>query len=164
MSEDKKPKSDTATVALRIEEVLRLRLDGAQFHDVVQFAAEKGWGLKERQVRNYIARADALLVERQDRGRKRIVARHLAQRQALYAKAIRAGDYRTALAVLADEAKLRGLYEEKDLRELLKLAAAQGARIEELERRLRDEYPETDTGAAGGTGAPAEGTGGAGAA
>src|SRR5688500_8500806 len=104
------PKADNAEVLRRVEEVLRIRLDGAQFHDIVQYAAEKGWGLKDRQIRTYIRRADALLVERQDTSRKRVIARHLAQRQALYARAVNAADYRTALAILADEAKLRGLY------------------------------------------------------
>ena len=36
-----KPKASEAEVALRVGEVLRIRLDGAQFHDVVQYAAEK---------------------------------------------------------------------------------------------------------------------------
>jgi hypothetical protein len=133
-------KSDKAEIAKRVEEVLRIRLDGAQFHDIVQFAAEKGWGVNERQLRNYIARADALLVERQDKSRKKVVARHLAQRTALYARALNAADYRTALAILDSDAKLRGLYPEKDIRELVKLAAAQGQRIEELERRLADAH------------------------
>jgi hypothetical protein len=129
-------KSDRATVSQRIEEVLRIRLDGAQFHDIVQYASEQKWNVSERQLWNYITRADELLVERQDKNRKKVVARHLAQRQSLYARAVNAGDYRTALAILADETKLRGLYPEKELRELVKLAAAQGGRIEELERRI----------------------------
>ena len=44
-------KATNAEIALRVEEVLRIRLDGAQFHDIVQYAAEKEWGLKERQSR-----------------------------------------------------------------------------------------------------------------
>ncbi len=36
-------RADTAEMAKRVEEVLRIRLDGAQFHDVLQFSAEKGW-------------------------------------------------------------------------------------------------------------------------
>jgi hypothetical protein len=108
----KRPKKNatSAEVSLRVEEVLRIRLDGAQFHDVVQYASEKGWGVSDRQIGNYIRRADDLLVERQDKGRRRILARHFAQRSALYARAINAADYRTALTVLQDEAKLRGLY------------------------------------------------------
>lgn len=139
-AEPKKPRADTAELARRIAEVLRIRLDGAQFHDVVQFAAEKGWGVNERQLRTYMSRADEQLVERQDKSRKKVVARHLAQRQALYARAVNAADYRTALAILDSDAKLRGLYPEKDVRELVKLAAAQGARIAELEHRLRDAH------------------------
>ena len=135
----KPPKADTAAVALRVEEVLRIRLDGAQFHDVVQYAAENEWGVRDRQLRTYLRRADDLLVERQDTGRRRVIARHLAQRMALYARAVNAADYRTALAVLADEAKLRGLYaSDKELRELLKLAAEQGRQLRDLEARLAD--------------------------
>jgi hypothetical protein len=132
-----KPKSDTAEVARRVEEVLRIRLDGAQFHDVVQYAAEKGWGVEERQIRTYIARADDLLVERLEKKRRRVVARHLAQWEALYARAVNAADYRTALAVLTDAAKLQGLYaSDRELRELARLAAEQGERIRDLEGRL----------------------------
>jgi hypothetical protein len=136
-----KKKSEAAEVARRVEEVLRIRLDGAQFHDVVQYAAEKGWDLKDRQIRNYVRRADELLVDRMDQGRREVVARHLAQRQSLFARAVNAADYRTALAVLADEAKLRGLYDNEELRELLRLTAAQGARIKELEERLAGRGP-----------------------
>lgn len=143
-------KSDKAEIARRIEEVLRIRLDGAQFHDIVQFGSEQGWNVTGRQIRKYIARADALLVERQDKSRKKVIARHLAQRTALYARAVNAADYRTALAVLTDEAKLRGLYPDREARELLKLLAAQTARIEELERR-RDAHPNPE-------GAPGTGT------
>jgi hypothetical protein len=133
----KRAKADTAEAAKRVDEVLRIRLDGAQFHDIVQYAAEKGWGLKDRQIRTYIQRADALLVERQDKSRKQVIARHLAQRQALYARAVNAADYRTALAILADDAKLRGLYtSDSEFKELCKLAAEQGRRIQELEGRL----------------------------
>jgi hypothetical protein len=131
-------KATKTEISKRVEEVLRIRLDGAQFHDIVQYAAEKGWGLKDRQVRNYIRRADDLLVERQDRNRKRLIARRVAQREALYARALNAADHRTALAVLTDLDRLRGLYPDRDLRELLRLAAEQGRRVEDLECRLRD--------------------------
>jgi hypothetical protein len=148
MADETKPKPDparrkaeAAEIAARVDEVFRIRLDGAQFHDVVEYAREKGWDVKERQLRKYIARADELLVERRDKNRKQVIARHLAQRQALYARALNAADYRTALAILDSDAKLRGLFPEKELKELVKLAAAQGQRIEELERRLKHAHP-----------------------
>lgn len=126
-------KSDKTTVAQRVEEVLRLRLDSFQFHDILQYASEKGWALTERQVRTYIAKADALLVERLDKKRKPVIARHLAQRQALLRKAIEKGEIRTALAILDSEAKLRGLFPEKELKALLAMLAEQDARLEGLE-------------------------------
>ena len=137
-------KADNTTVLQRVEEVLRIRLDGAQFHDIREYAVEKAWGVSDTQLRRYIQKADELLVERQDRSRKKVVARHLAQRQALYARAVNGADYRTALAVLSDEARLRGLYPEREVRELVKLAAAQGTRIAELERRLHDAHAPGD--------------------
>jgi len=136
-AEKAKRKAEAAEVALRVDEVLVIRLDGAQYHDVVQYAAEKGWDLKERQLREYIARADELLVERLEKKRKRTIAMHLARRETLYGRAVNAADYRTALAILIDDAKLRGLYPEREMKELLKLVAAQGLQIAELEKRLQ---------------------------
>jgi hypothetical protein len=131
-----KKKSDAAEVARRVGEVLRIRLDGAQLHDTVHYASENGWNVSDRQVATYIRRADELLVERQDKSRKRVIARRLSQREALFARALNAADYRTALAVLADLDKLQGHYPEKDVKELVKLATTQGLRIAELEKRL----------------------------
>lgn len=162
----RKPKSNNAELLARVEEVLVVRLDGAQFHDVRTYASEKGWGLTDRQIREYMHRADELLVERQDRSRKKTLARHHARRETLFARAVNAADYRTALAILDSDAKLRGLYPEKDVKELVKLAAAQGARIEELEKRLREAKPTdahptgTSPPAAGGAGGAAEPPGG----
>ena len=133
----KKKRSEAATVAARVEEVLRIRLDGAQFHDVQAYAAEKGWDVRERQLRTYIRRADDMLAERTERSRKRIIAVHLARREALYARCVNAASYRDALACLTDLAKLQGLYPDgRELKELVKLATEQATRLRELEARL----------------------------
>ena len=137
-------KSDNTELLKRVEAVLRIRLDGAQFHDIREYAVEMAWGVSDTQLRRYVQKADARLVERQDKSRKQLVARRLAQRDALFARCVNAADYRTALAILDSADKLRGLYPEKEVRELCKLAAAQGVRIEELERRLRDADPTTE--------------------
>ncbi len=138
-------KSDKTEVLKRVEEVLRIRLDGAQFHDLREYAVAHAWDVSDTQLRRYIQKADELLVERLGKSRKKEIARHLAQRQALYARALNAADFRTALAVLADEAKLRGLYPEKEIKELAKIITAQGAQIEELKRRHRDAHPDAAT-------------------
>jgi hypothetical protein len=126
-----------ATVARRIEEVLRIRLDGAEFWDVLQYIAEKqqageepwkvpdrGKPIAERTVWWYIHKADQLLNEtfRKEAGRKRLLRRHQAQRRNLYAKAVNQGDIRAALACLDSEAKLCGLFDNELNRMVEKLA------------------------------------------
>jgi hypothetical protein len=106
-------KATKAQVRERVEEVLRIRLDGAEFHDVVQYASEKEWGVGERQLWNYVRASDQLLAERVERDRDKLFNRHVAQRRSLFARALNAADYRTALAVAKDEAELHGLYPPK---------------------------------------------------
>jgi hypothetical protein len=102
---------------------VRIRLDGAKEWDVSEYVREQEqtdgspWNLaedetplSERQIRRYIEKADRLIDESTRESRKRALRRHLARREAMYAKAMNAGDIRTALAVAQDEAKLRGLY------------------------------------------------------
>jgi hypothetical protein len=116
-------KANKTTVKLRVEEILRIRLDGAEFWDVCQYVREKereagsawvrpegGKPLAESTIWRYIGRADKLIAESCRSSRKKLIRNHLAQRRNLYAKAVSSGDYRTALAVKQDEAKLLGLY------------------------------------------------------
>jgi hypothetical protein len=105
-------KSTRAEVMKRVEEVFKLRLGGAEFADIVQYASapEQNWGVSKRQLWNYVRAADRLVKERFDARAEHLLNRHLLQRRTLYAHAMGAGDYRTALAVLQDEAKLEGLY------------------------------------------------------
>jgi hypothetical protein len=137
----KAKKSDQATVAQRVEEVLQLRLEGRLFHEIVRYGSAKGWGVSERQIQKYIKKSDDLLVERLDKKRKPLLARHIAQRQSLYALALsvaaNSSDCRAALAILDSEAKLRGLFPDtKEVKDLVKLAQSLGMKVEELERRL----------------------------
>lgn len=122
----------------RIREVVRIRIDGAQIHDVADYAADKGWGLTDQQVRDLVRLADNRLAANTERNRRRILARHIAQLEALYARAVNGADYRTALAVLSSLARVQGLNERRDgeRAELIKLARAQAKRIAELEGAL----------------------------
>ena len=138
-AEAAKAKADAAEVAIRVEEVLQIILDGAAYPDVVQYSAEKQWGIQERQIRNYMSRAYELLTERQEKKRGRLIAIHTARREKLYARSVNAADYRTALAVLADLAKLQNLYaSDKDLKKLVKLATVQAERLKALESQLSE--------------------------
>ena len=99
--------------ARRVDEVLNARLNGAEFHDLKAYAAEKGWNVCDRMIWNYIARSDKILEEGFEKSRKKLLRRHIAQRRALYMRALEDGDTRTALAILGDEAQLQSLYPPK---------------------------------------------------
>jgi hypothetical protein len=107
-----KKRSTREVVRQRVAEVFRLRIGGAEFHDLREYAdaPERNWGVSDTQLRRYIAMADALCKERFDARADHLLARHLLQRRQLYAHAVAAGDYGTATRVLQDEAKLEGLY------------------------------------------------------
>lgn len=130
----KKPKANPDTE--RVKEVLRIRLDGAQLHDVVEYAKEKKWKLDEAACARLIRRADDLLAKRRDDNEDRVLALRIAQREALFARAVNGADYRTALSILADIARIEGADNGRERKDFLRLAAAQQARIEELEARL----------------------------
>src|SRR5437868_5416339 len=110
-------KATKTEVRQRVDEILRIRLDGAEFWDVLQYITEKqaafaapwaipegGKPLSERTVWWYIQQADRRVAESCKEGRKRALRRHLAQRRSLYARAVNTGDLSTALRVLTDEA------------------------------------------------------------
>jgi hypothetical protein len=113
MTTTKPTKATKTEINQRIDEVLRIRLDGALAHDVQAYAAEKGWGLSERQVFRYIAKADALMAKRLEQDREKNFARHIQSRRTLYARCVNAADYSTALRVLDSEAELLGLFPDK---------------------------------------------------
>jgi hypothetical protein len=105
-------KSTKAEVLKRVEEVFKLRLGGAEFADIRDYARapEQAWNVSNSQLWRYIQAADRRVKQRFDARAEHLLARHLLQRRQLYAHAMGAGDFRTALAVVQDEAKLEGLY------------------------------------------------------
>jgi len=136
-------KSDNATVLQRVEEILPLRLAGAAFVEIRQYAAEKGWGVSERQLWRYIRESDKLLAASVEKDRPKLLALHLAQRRLLLNKALEVGDYGTALRVLQDSAKLEALY--PDAKVAMQLSGPGGGPIQtenvsddELDRRIAE--------------------------
>jgi hypothetical protein len=161
---------DKALLHRRVEEILRIRLDGAEFWDVVEFVREKeaeagsAWHLAEGDkpltdaaLRRYLCHADKLVAESCRASRRKLLRRHLAQRRNLYAKAVSQGDVKAALAVLRDEAELLDLYPSAEAKlaaevEALKkiLTAAEARRAGEADRGERDlESRDPGAGAAG---------------
>jgi len=113
------PRATKSEVARRVEAVTRLRLAGAEFWDIREFASstdpatgKEPWNVTDKQLRRYITASGPLLASALETRRDELVARHIAQRHHLYAKNMATGDFRAALEVLKDEAKLQGLYVE----------------------------------------------------
>ena len=104
-------------VLLRVEEVLQIRLQGAELSDIREYAKEKEWNLSDTQLWRYMQKADALMAAQIEKDRDKIFARHVLQRRALYAHSVTGGDYRAALSVLKDEAELLDLYPAKKVKE-----------------------------------------------
>lgn len=116
--------ASAAVVRQRVEELVRVLLDGAvESWDVCEFVREQEkeagsvWEVKEgekplsySQIRRYVVKADKLIADSCRASRKKLLRRHLAQRRNLYAKAVSQGDMRTALAVIDSEAKLLNLF------------------------------------------------------
>jgi hypothetical protein len=119
-----RPKSRKALVAARVDDLLRIMLDGAEeCWDWCEYVREKQtdadspWFVPERrkplsysQIRRYVGKVDKLIAASCRASRKKLLRRHLAKRRNLYAKAVSQGDIRAALACLQDEAELTGLY------------------------------------------------------
>jgi hypothetical protein len=141
----------------RVEEILEIRLDGAKEWDARRYVAEKEaadeapWKLPEggnplsrRQIRNYIREADRRIARSTQATRQRRVARHIAYRERLFARAVSKGDERTALAVLDSLAKLLDLFPtESDA--LLREMAALRKELAELKARQDDGGSGTQT-------------------
>ena len=115
-------KATKATIQARVEAVLRLRLAGVPFHNVVRYGSEKGWAVGERQLQKYIRASDRLIARRFEKDRRKRIDRHVSMLRNLYAKAVAQGDVRTALAVLVDEAKLLDLYPKAHAEALAEIA------------------------------------------
>jgi hypothetical protein len=104
------PKATQAEIAKRVDEVLQVRLAGGGFPEILQYAAENGWEVQERQLWEYVRRSNDLVAQSLEKDRGQRLLLHLAQRRLLYHKALEVGDLRTALAVLRDSAQLEDLY------------------------------------------------------
>ena len=103
-------KSTKGVVMQRLQDLTKLILAGADFGDIQQFAASQNWNVSLRQLRRYQEQVYARLAESTQRNRTQLLGRHLMQRRALYARAVKISDLRAALLILKDEAELEGLY------------------------------------------------------
>lgn len=165
----RKAKATRLQKQARLEEILRIRLEGAELWDIREYVSERSkepdspWVVNEglepltdSALRAYIAEADKLARSTVNGKRETIIRDHLAKRKALYAKAVTANDYRTALVILKDECELRGLYE----LELHKEQERQAKKLADLERLLTGKTDDDSRSKDEGAGQEVAGTGG----
>jgi hypothetical protein len=116
-------KASKATVRARVDDILRVIVDGAEPWQIGPYVAEQeqagaapwtvpdgGKPLSRRQIRRYVSWAERLMAASPRTDREKLLRKHEAQRRNLYARAVNKGDERTALAVLQDLAKMQDLY------------------------------------------------------
>jgi hypothetical protein len=109
----------------RAEQVIKLKLAGATFPDIREFAQRddpeagtpwlgpSGKPLSDRQLWRIVGVADDLYAASLEKDREKLVAHHVLLRRLIRARSLEQGDNRTALAAAADECRLLGLYPEQ---------------------------------------------------
>jgi hypothetical protein len=121
------PRPTKEQVDARVNELLRVMLDGAERWDLVDFVRQREkeegspWFISEgsdplcyAQIRKYVGKAHKEIAKAGQGDRAELIRAHVAKRRNLYAKAVAMGDIRAALACADSECKLLGLFPEAD--------------------------------------------------
>lgn len=107
------PRASKAVVRERLYQIYKLRLHGKEFPDLCKYAEENNWGISRQTLWRYISDADRMCDKYFAKKASNLLSRHVMQRRLLLDKCLAGEDYRTALEVLKDEARLAGLYPAK---------------------------------------------------
>ena len=103
-------KATKAQMTQRLNAVVKLRLAGASAGRIFEYGRGQGWGVGIKAIEKYISRADAIISERADRHRDRLLAFAVVARDRLFELALEKKDFETALRVLQDRDTLLDLY------------------------------------------------------
>jgi len=118
------PKSTVIEVQSRVNQIFDLLIKGATRQQIFQYASgappkqrkdgtysegRPAWGVTERMIDEYIAKANALFAEQSIVDRKREVGKTLTRFNFLYTANIQAGDFKAALDTEKAKATLLGL-------------------------------------------------------
>jgi hypothetical protein len=115
----KAPTAEMLEVERRVEEIYRMLLAGATRSDIILYSTNPNstsltnnppWGVCDRQIDKYIARAHAKFNKVVERRNSRLFNVHYARREDLYAKALNQGNIPAAHGVLKDCDTWLGLY------------------------------------------------------
>ena len=106
-------KSDNLTIANRIDQIYKEMLDGKVKRDILRYASK--WKLSERQIENYIDKANTMLIEDSKTVREAEIARAVSRFNRLYDKAFKEQDYKLCKDIQKDLNALLGLEAEKKI-------------------------------------------------
>jgi hypothetical protein len=103
-------KSTRAEIIARVEQVVLLRLNGADLAQVVEYGNQKEWSVGPRMLKKYITAADKKILRQSERNHARNVGLHVARRKRLYCLAMEQQDFKLAHAILKDLGELEAAY------------------------------------------------------
>ncbi len=120
----------------RLNTIYTLLVNGATRYDILQYSA-KHFGLKTRQVDNYIGDANALIASEAEYHRSREIGRSIARLHEVFKSCMGVKDYRSAIAAQRELNALLSLYEPPAVQriELLGLDLAQLQVFADMVRR-----------------------------
>ena len=104
-------KSTAAMVELRTAKVAELLIDGWSRARICEYARNQQWNVSEGQIDRYIASARERIKANCSKDTEEKCALAEARLEALYGKAVEAGDLRLALNVVKEQRALQGLDE-----------------------------------------------------
>lgn len=102
-------KATEAIVQRRVSDIHNLLVAGVRRAQILQYAAEQNWGLQERQIDTYIARATEQIREDSRIDREKELGRAINRLHNLYQATQREQDHRGSLAVVQQMSQLLGL-------------------------------------------------------
>ena len=103
------PKATVAQAKDRLYVVYSMLLDSYDRPTIIQYAS-KTWGIGDRQVDDYIQKANVMIEMDYKEKRYQKLRRSIAKRYKLKQRAVKKGDYHLAHEIQKDIDKLEGLY------------------------------------------------------
>jgi inorganic triphosphatase YgiF len=99
-----------AAMAVRITEVVRLLSMGLRPSEILQYISEKTtWGISERQVENYIQKANEEIKQSSKFDRDQEIGKSIQRLEYLYKSNLVIQDYKAALSTLKAKIEMLGL-------------------------------------------------------
>lgn len=111
----RKPRITAAEMTRRVDQVAELVLAGLSRSEILRYVSEKtDWGVSERTVDTYLARANEKLQAEGKRDRAAEFGKALARLETLYRKALTGNNYKTCLSIQKEIAQLMALHQQPE--------------------------------------------------